>query len=625
MNKNNLIGILLIALILIGFTFLNRLNKPSAEETLSAEDNVETTHASAEEKKDVATLAQHPDSVVEKSLDDFESFQLGAKEKRVKLTNDKVEIELSSLGAMPSSVRLLKYNRLQKKDKAEPLYLFKQGDAKQSFILRANRGNLETKDLYFDVVMQSSDSVTMRLPFEEGAYLDFTYALLPNDYRTKLTISGHGLEKVFPNNMRSLDLEMEQNLSQLEKSWTNENSFSSLYYKYVSGDTERLRETKKSQIKQSLKQPLHWIAFKNKFFASVLVADLNNTFERATIEHTTYPKENKYLKKMRAFASVPFDNREGTEVHFSYFYGPLAFNMLKEYDAGVDKADRLELQSLVYVGGKFLRWINLTLIMPVVDWLKTWVSNWGIIILLLTIIIKVVLSPLTFKSYYSQAKMRVLKPQVEAINKKYEGNDQATQLKRTQETMALYRSAGASPMSGCLPMLIQMPFLIAMFRFFPTSIDLRGSSFLWAQDLSSYDPILSWNANLPLIGDHISGFCLLWAIVNIVYSRYTMSMSSTGQTGQMKMMSWMPIMMSVMFFFFFNNNSSGLCYYYFISILITIVQFVLSRLFLNEEKLLARLEANKKKPRKKSGFLARLEEAQRQQQKYLREQQGKKR
>lgn len=297
MNKNNLIGILLIALILIGFTFLNRLNKPSAEEALSAGDNVETTLASAEEKKDVATLSQHPDSVVEKSLDDFESFQLGAKEKRVKLANDKVEIELSSLGAMPSSVRLLKYNRLQKKDKAEPLYLFKQGDAKQSFILRANRGNLETKDLYFDVVMQSSDSVTMRLPFEEGAYLDFTYALLPNDYRTKLTISGHGLEKVFPNNMRSLDLEMDQNLSQLEKSWTNENSFSSLYYKYVSGDTERLRETKKSQIKQSLKQPLHWIAFKNKFFASVLIADLNNTFERATIEHTTYPKENKYLKR----------------------------------------------------------------------------------------------------------------------------------------------------------------------------------------------------------------------------------------------------------------------------------------------------------------------------------------
>lgn len=623
MNKNNLIGILLIALVLIGYSILTRPQKNTEEESIASAESVEQQVATEEKSLDVASLPK--DSTETILLDDFESYQNTAKEKILKLSNNKVEIELSSLGAMPVSVRLLEYNRLQKKDKEEPLFLFRKGEATQNFILRANRGNLETSNLFFEVVAQSPESVTMRLPMEEGAYLDFTYTLLPNDYRTTLSISGSGLAKVFPNNMRYLDVEMEQNLSQLEKSWTNENSFTSLYYKYASGDVDRLRETKKSQIKDRIKQPLHWIAFKNKFFASVMIADLQNTFESATIEHTTYPKEHQFLKKMTASASVPFDNREGTEAHFSYFYGPLAFKMLKAYDAEVDKGDRLELQRLVYVGGKFLRWINLTLIMPVVEWLKTWVSNWGIIILLLTFIIKLVLSPLTFKSYHSQAKMRVLKPQVEAINQKYQGNDQAMQLKRTQETMALYKSAGASPMSGCLPMLIQMPFLIAMFRFFPTSIDLRGSSFLWAQDLSSYDPILSWGVDLPLIGDHISGFCLLWAITNIIYSRYTMSQSSTGQAGQMKMMTWMPIIMSVMFFFFFNNNSSGLCYYYFISILITIIQFVLSRVFLNEEKLLARLEANKKKPRKKSGFMARLEEAQRQQQKLLREQQKRKR
>ena len=263
-----------------------------------------------------------------------------------------------------------------------------------------------------------------------------------------------------------------------------------------------------------------------------------------------------------------------------------------------------------------------------VDFLSGFVSNWGIIILLLTLIIKLALSPLTFKSYMSQAKMRVLKPQVEAINKKYAGDDQAMMLKRSRETMALYKAAGANPMSGCLPMLFQMPFLIALYMFFPTAIALRGESFLWVKDLSSYDAILSWNFNIPiltgLMGNHISLFCLLWAVTNILYSRYTMSQSATGQSNQqMKMMKWMPYIMSIMFFFFFNNNASGLCYYYFISTLITIIQFVVSRMMINEEKVLVRIEENKKKPKKKSGFAARLEEAQRKQMQLMREQQKK--
>lgn len=619
MNKNTLIGIILIALILIGFTYFNRPKGGTSAKKDVVETIKESTQAEITANK-YDTLISATDS-----LDAFVSYQSKATEKNIKLSNDKIEIEFSSLGAMPISVRLKEYKRLQKGDNEKPLYLFHKRDASQNFILRSNRGNLETKHLYFDIISATNSKIIMRLPLDSNAHLDFIYNLLPNDYRTTLKIVGKGLKDVFPNNMRYLDFEIEQNLAQLEKSWTNENSFTSLYYKYISGDTDKLNETKKTQQKDNLKHPLHWFAFKNKFFASAIIANAKNPFEEAHLEHITYPENDKFLKKMIASVSIPFDNREGTEANFTYFHGPLDFKMLKRYDASIDKENRAELQRLVYVGGKFLRWINLTLIMPVVDWLKTWVSNWGIIILLLTIIIKIVLSPLTFKSYYSQAKMRVLKPQVEAINQKYSGQDQATQLKKTQETMALYKSAGASPMSGCLPMLIQMPFLIALFRYFPTSIDLRGSSFLWANDLSSYDPILSWGTNLPLIGDHISGFCLLWAIVNIVYSRYTMSQSATGQSSQMKMMTWMPIIMSVMFFFFFNNNSSGLCYYYFISILITIIQFILSRVFLNEQKLLMKMEANKKKPKKKSGFLARLEEAQKQQQKYLREQQNKKR
>ena len=308
--------------------------------------------------------------------------------------------------------------------------------------------------------------------------------------------------------------------------------------------------------------------------------------------------------------------------------GPLEHHLLKAYDQGIDEdGDRLHLEHLVYVGGSVFRWLNVHLIIPIVDFLSKYISNWGLIILLLTLIIKTALSPLTFKSYMSQAKMRVLKPQIQAINDKYPGQEQAMMMKRSQETMALYKQAGASPMSGCLPMLLQMPFLISLYMFFPTAIALRGESFLWAQDLSTYDAVISWNFDIPilsgLMGNHLSLFCLLWAVTNILYSRYTMNMSATGDNQQMKMMKYMPYIMSIMFFFFFNNNASGLCYYYFISTLITILQFLGSRLLINEEKVLAKMEENKKKPKKKSGFMARLEEAQRLQQQQMRNQQKK--
>lgn len=629
MSKNSIIGVILIAIILFGFSYLNRPKNNQQQTKETTEVVASNKQPNAAVNPDSLTLqsATETDSLGGVVVDPFIAFQKRSSERFVTLKNNRIEVTFSSLGAMPISVQLLQYKRMRKEDKGNdvPLYLFKQGDSYQSFMLRSNRGNLDTRYLHFEVVSQNSNEVVMRLPMDSQAYLNFKYTLKPDDYLVTLEISGVGLNSVFPNNMSSLDMEMAQKVAMLEKSWSNENMYSTVYYKYMSSDVDRLTETKQTQHKDDIKQPLQWIAFKNKFFASVVIANERNAMEHASVEFTTLPKEGDYVKDMRAKAIIPFRNSDNTKASFTYFYGPVDYNILKAYDKGVDKTDQLQLQRLVYVGGKFLRWINLTLIRPLVDWLQTWITSWGIIILVLTIIIKLVLSPLTFKSYLSQAKMRVLKPQVEEINAKYPGNDQSAQMKRTQETMALYRSVGAGPMAGCLPMLLQMPFLIALFRFFPTSIDLRGESFLWADDLSSYDPILSWGTNLPLIGDHISGFCLLWAVTNVIYSRYTMAQSATGQNNsQMKMMAWMPIIMSVMFFFFFNSYSSGLCYYYFISIGITILQFIASRMFIKEDKLLAQLEANKKKPRKKSGFMARLEEAQRKQEQYLREQQKRK-
>lgn len=638
MSKNTLIGIILIGLLLFGITYLNRPKQREIVDFPQQETENQTLEETPSQQENEAIFNEND---LASSQDAFEAFQRDAKEQIVTLSNKKIEVKLSSFGAMPKSVELLQYNRLQKTDKEEPLFLFKDDAARQSFLLRAKRGNIETENLYFDVVAKSSDSVVLRLPLvgetnvmnnvsdsleysrtpEEKttatesltSYLDFTYRLHPDDYILDLKISGHNLEKAFPNNVRLLDFTFRQNLAQLEKSWQDENMYSTINYKHkVSKDVEQLSNGQKQKREKSIDGELTWFAFRNKFFASVISAPFDQPLEDVKLSYTTYPKGNEFLKDTNAKGSVNFDTRHGGETRFSFFFVPLEYNMLKAYNESLPEGEYLQLHKMVNVGGKFLSWINTRLIMPVVNWLKSWISNWGLIILLLTVIIKLVLSPLTFRSYYSQAKMRILKPEVDAINKKYPGNDQNSQMKRTQETMAMYKNAGASPMAGCLPLLLQMPFLIALYRFFPSSIDLRGSSFLWVNDLSSYDPILSWDFNIPLLGDHISGFCLLWAVSNVFYSNYTMNMSSGGNEGQLKMMKWMPIIMSVMFFFFFNNYSSGLSYYYFISLLFTMVQFIISRLLINEDKLHAKLEENRKRNKnKKSRFAERLKELQR--------------
>ena len=308
---------------------------------------------------------------------------------------------------------------------------------------------------------------------------------------------------------------------------------------------------------------------------------------------------------------------------FRFYLGPNLYPLLHSYDKGVDDDKALDLDKLVPLGFKFFRWINTWIIIPIFTFLGKYIANYGIIILLMTIIIKIFLAPLTFKSYMSSARMRVLRPQIEEINAKYPGQDKA--IDRQRATMDLYSKAGINPMSGCLPMLLQMPILLAMFAFFPSSIELRQQSFLWAQDLSSYDAIFSWDAYIPLItpyfGNHISLFCLLMTITNILYTK--INMDNTGGSQQMPGMKVMMYLMPLMFLFIFNNYASGLSYYYFVSTLITIIQTYIFRKCINEEKVLAQLKENQKKPRKKSGFMARLEEAQRQQQAALRQQIGR--
>lgn len=626
MNKSNLIGIVLIGVVIVVYSvFLLPKQKPASTPTPATDTTQVATNAATASADEAQTTS---DVAKPASVDSLYAFsQLMAQSaKEYTMSNDKLSVTFTTQGAMPVSAELADYKSYD----STQVRLFAPGDFVLNLPIRTNQNQiLETKDLIWLASQPNDSTLQMTLLIDSSSYLRIIYTMPHEGYMLGMAIEAQGLGSLLHSNNSMQDLEMSLRIPRQELSWKFENQYSTIYYKYPGDDVEKLKETKMTQEKD-VREKIQWVAMKDKFFSTVLIGLGDTRLEENKMSFTTEPKETNYIKDCKYQGAFAMDIRDGRKANFALFMGPLDYNMLKSIDAGVDKAQRLDLKRMIYVGGSLFRWINVTLIRPLIDFLQGFISNWGIIILLLTLIIKLVLSPLTFKSYLSQAKMRVLKPQVEAINAKYAGDDQQMMMKRSQATMQLYRNAGASPMSGCLPMLLQMPFLIALYMFFPTAIDLRGESFLWVKDLSTYDPIISWSTDIPFItgllgGNHISLFCLLWAVTNIIYSRYTMSMSGGASGSQMKMMRFMPYMMTIMFFIFFNSNAAGLTYYYFISTLITILQFLASRLLINEDKVLARLEENQKKPKKKKGFMARLEQMQKEQEKLMREQNKKRR
>jgi YidC/Oxa1 family membrane protein insertase len=463
-------------------------------------------------------------------------------------------------------------------------------------------------------------SSRLRLPAGENGYIDFVYTLKPDDYILRFEIQTAGLNGVLAPSTNALDIQWEQSLLSQEKGRKLENQYTGLYYKYIADDVENFGEAKDED--KTLTNRLKWIAYKNKFFASVLIAD--KAFSATSLSaRQNNSADSRALKTFNTTTSVPFSITRKETVGFRWFFGPAKYKHLRTYDAGVEDDKRLALDELVPMGYRWARPISKYFILPVFDFLGRFISNYGIIIFLLTLAVKIVLSPLTYKGYISTAKMRVLKPQVEALKLKFPKKEQAMELQ--QATMALYSSVGASPMSGCLPMLLPMIILIPLYWLFPTAIELRQQSFLWAEDLSTYDDVIRWNTNIPLIssflGNHLSLFCLLMTAVNIIYTKVNMSMNNTGQQ-QMPGMNMMMYLMPIMFLFIFNQSSSGLSYYYLVFTLLSILQTWIFRLTINEDKLLAQLEENKKKPRKKSRFMQRLEDAQRQQREQLRKQQA---
>ena len=633
MDRNTIIGFILIILVLIGFSYLNRPSQEQIEAQRRYRDSIENLRQSQIEEQHDAIIQQQTEEVKnEASSDSLNQAHIAAKfgefaeeaqgtEEFITLENDLLILKLTTKGGRVSSVQLKNYTDYEK----NPLVLFQDDDARFSLTLVTNNNRvINTDDLFFEVVNADSTETTLRLKAGNGndAGIDFVYHLHPDDYMVDFTILPYNIQDFIASGTNSLDINWAQKMRQQEKGRKYEQQYTRLTYKYFSDDVEQMQSTRNES--KTITNKLKWIGYKDQFFSSALIA--KEGFTSSQLE-SQYFQDGVYLKYYTTTTSVDFDPKMGNGIDLNFYFGPNDYNLLKSYDKTKFAGQDLQLEKLVPLGWTFFRYINKWIIIPIFDWLNSWISSVGLAILFLTLIIKMGLFPLVYKSFMSSAKMRVMKPQIEAITSKYPGQENA--MTRQQKTMELYRQVGINPMSGCLPMFLQMPFLLSLFMFFPSAIELRHQSFLWAPDLSTYDAVVQWSTNIPFVtpyfGNHISLFCLLMTIVNIIYTKYNMEQTGTGQE-QMPGMKTMMYIMPLFMLIFLNSYPAGLNYYYFISTLITILQTILFRYFLNEEALLAKLEANKKNPPKKKsgGFMARLEEAQRKQQAMLKEQQKQK-
>lgn len=604
MDKNSITGIILITIILGFFWWMNKPSEAELAEQQRRRDSialVEQAQMEAEAKaaaikaqqeqveeveKDSATIAQELNNKY-----GFFADAANGEQSFVTLENNLIKMKISTKGARIYSVELKDY----KTHDGQPLILMNGDQNKFGFYFTHSNRNFHTNDLFFDVASTASNKADFVVNAKEGQ-LTFSYALPEDSYMADFNITTNDMGSIMSTATGALGIEWKMQMDALEKAPDFERQRAGIYFKFDQEAVDHINAHSSDTEKLSTK--VKWVAFKDQFFSSVFIAK-NNFVSGEVATEAPEEKTDRLIMNASALLNVPFTGNDNLD--FQFYFGPNDFKTLKPYE------EEYQLRELVYLGWGFLRYINLGVI-EVFHFFEGFISNYGLIILLLTILIKLILFPLTYKSYVSTAKMKVLKPQIEEINNKI---PKEKAMERQQATMALYRKAGVNPMGGCLPMLLQMPILFAMFQFFPASIELRGEAFLWADDLSSYDSILQLPFEIPFYGDHVSLFCLLMAITNIVYTKINQEM--TQSTQQMPGMKGMMYMMPVMFLFFFNNYASGLSYYYFISTLITIGQTLLIRRFVDEDALLAKLKANQKKPTKKSKFQQRLEDMQRQQ------------
>ncbi len=615
MDKNTVTGLVLIGLLLIGFTYFSRPSEAQLAAQKKYYDSIAVVQQQEEELKAKATaaLANEKEEVRTDSTSLFFQAMQGTEE-FTKIQNNLVEITLSNKGGRVYSAMLKEYNGQDKK----PLVMFDTDDVSMNFNFYNSKETVQTKFFYFDMVNRTDSSATMRLAADDASYIDFTYTLKPDSYLMSFTIQATGMEGKLATSNKSVDIEWTQRARQQEKGFTYENRLAELMYKYSNDDTDNLSAAKDDE--KAIAERLDWIGYKNQFFSSVFIA--NQDFEKTKVKSKLEKQGSGYIKDYSAEMSTFFDpsGKEATDMYL--YFGPNHYKTLKALDKGRD--EKWELDNLVYLGWPVIRWINKYITINVFDWLRGWGLSMGMVLLVLTVLVKIVVYPATWKTYMSSAKMRVLKPKIDEINQKYPKQEDA--MKKQQEVMGLYSQYGVSPMGGCLPMLLQFPILMALFMFVPSAIELRQQSFLWADDLSTYDAIINFPFNIPFMGNHLSLFCLLMTVTNILNTKYTMQQQDTGAQPQMAAMKWMMYLMPVMFLFVLNDYPSGLNYYYFLSTLISVGTMIVLRKTTNEEKLLAILESKKKDPKttKKTGFAARLEAMQKQQEELTKQRQNQK-
>ena len=611
-SKYNIVGFVLIGLVMFGFTWYQSRQYKKQAEYQAQLDSIARVEAMEKMVLDsamtVVPASQGSASAATPAFRPYRDSSLNVAAQSnpsiVAIANNQVRIEFTTKGAQPYSVDVKDYRRYD----STALMLIPAGASELNFNIYAGEA-LDTKDFVFDVAELNDTSVVMRLPFANGGYIQQKYTLGQDSYMLRNELSFVGMDAIIPRKVSSMDLSWKADIPRLEKGYKNEKQYSRIDY-YIDGDKSPEDIGNGKNATKSLEAGFQWVAFQQQFFSAILTAPQG--FESGDLALDYYEEEDESHNLMACSAKMrtPLNINGNTTIPFDFYFGPNHFKTLKAYDRKYEK--------IIPLGGWLVGWISRFFIIPCFDFLGRFISNYGIVILLMTLLLKIVVSPLTIKSYMSSAKMSALKPEIDKINEKYPKEEDM--MKKQQATMELYKRAGVSPMGGCLPMLLQFPILWAMFRFFPASIELRQKSFLWADDLSAYDSVLDFGFNIPLFGDHLSLFALLMAVSMFLYSKMTSSqMSNDPQMAPMKFMSvWlMPIMM----LFICNNLSSGLSYYYLLSNLLTMVQtFVIKKWVVKPEKILAKIEESKGKPIQKSKWQLKLEQAQKMQEAQLRAQ-----
>lgn len=615
MDKNNIIGFVLIAVVLFGYTWWSQ---PSAEERAAAvrKDSVAAAEKEkAEILKKQKTLQMQAESK-EKELEDtsalFHAALQGQSEKII-LKNNKLELTFNSKGA---TVEKAVIRGFKDRNGNANVTLFDAADQYMNYTLTAKETNISTADLFFVPSDVTDSTVTFTAQAGNGKNITLAYRL-GTDYLLSMKMSVNGMAGLFAPNTNTMDVDWKDKCRQQEKGFTFENRYATLTYHNVEGGTDYLNETKEN-VDETIEDKIDWVAFKNQFFSAVMIAK-NNFSANSMMTSIPQEKGSGYLKLYEAKMKTFFDPSGKMPSEFEFYYGPNDFRLLQRIETESTFGKDLQLQRLVYLGWPLFRIINRWFTIYVFDWLSK-VFPMGVVLIMITLLLKLITYPMVKKSYMSSAKMRVLKPKLDAATAQF--NKPEDQMQKQQAMMSEYAKYGVSPLSGCLPMLIQMPIWIAMFNFVPNAIQLRGQSFLWIKDLSTYDPIWEWGHNIWLIGDHLSLTCILFCVANLLYSWMTMRQQRDQMVGtqaeQIKMMQWMMYLMPVFFFFMFNDYSSGLNFYYFISLFFSAAIMWALRKTTNDEKLLATLEArykeNKDNPQKMSGLAARLQAMQQQQQ-----------